>query len=57
MEGARTKIFLLFVFVELIIAMSFRSLRFRSAHASPVQRYPSHVTHRSRNPSLEETSC
>ena len=32
---ARTKIFLLFVFVELIIAMSFRSLRFNLFQAPP----------------------
>ena len=34
-EVARTKIFLLFVFVELIIAMSFRSLRFSIFDAPP----------------------
>jgi len=34
-EVARTKIFLLFVFVELIIAMSFRSLRFSLFEAPP----------------------
>jgi len=34
-EVARTKIFLLFVFVELIIAMSFRSLRFSIFEAPP----------------------
>ncbi|MEO8676817.1 MAG: cation-translocating P-type ATPase, partial [Casimicrobiaceae bacterium] len=35
MESARTKIFLLFVFVELIIAMSFRSLRYSLFEAPP----------------------
>jgi nucleotide-binding universal stress UspA family protein len=34
-EGARTKIFLLFVFVELIIALCFRSLRFSLFEAPP----------------------
>ena len=34
-EGARTQIFLLFVLVELIIAMSFRSLRFSLFEAPP----------------------
>jgi Ca2+-transporting ATPase len=34
-EVARTKIFLLFIFVELIIAMSFRSLRFSVLKAPP----------------------
>ena len=34
-EVARTKIFLLFVFVELIIAMSFRSLRYSIFEAPP----------------------
>ena len=34
-EGARTKIFLLFVFVELIISMSFRSLRYSLFQAPP----------------------
>ena len=34
-EGARTKIFLLFVFVELIIAMCFRSLRFSLFETPP----------------------
>ena len=34
-EVARTKIFLLFVFVELIIAMSFRSLRYSLFEAPP----------------------
>jgi P-type Ca2+ transporter type 2C len=34
-EGARTKIFLLFVFVELIISMCFRSLRFSLFQAPP----------------------
>jgi Ca2+-transporting ATPase len=34
-EVARTKIFLLFVFVELIIAMSFRSLRYSILEAPP----------------------
>ena len=34
-EAARTKIFLLFVFVELIISMSFRSLRFSLFQAPP----------------------
>jgi Ca2+-transporting ATPase len=34
-EGARTKIFLLFVFVELIISMCFRSLRFSLWEAPP----------------------
>jgi len=34
-EVARTKIFLLFVFVELIIAMSFRSLRYSVFEAPP----------------------
>ena len=34
-EGARTKIFLLFVFVEMIISMSFRSLRYSIFQAPP----------------------
>ena len=34
-EAARTKIFMLFVFVELIIAMCFRSLRFSLIQAPP----------------------
>lgn len=34
-EAARTKIFLLFVFVELIISMSFRSLRYSLFQAPP----------------------
>ena len=34
-EGARTKIFLLFVFVELFISMSFRSLRYSVFQAPP----------------------
>ncbi len=34
-EGARTKIFMLFVFVELFIAMSFRSLRYSLFEAPP----------------------
>lgn len=34
-EGARTKIFLLFVFVEMLIAMSFRSLRYSIFEAPP----------------------